>query len=191
MQGASTLSSPRSSLPHCGCEPGDHRLEAAESTATGYEQALKQERDERDAFFADGGDGFGFANSVGIGSEAVRVEGLGTDYNDLEDILSDAQTIKAAFFAVDPAGPSAGFENSGAIANEASRLEGLAGELVGDAATKCLRRRRTRGLADRLKVEDDVPNAQQDVDTFTTGRGIEFNNENELTQKASSLRTLS
>ena len=169
-------------------------LEAAESTAAGYEQALKQERDERDAFFGDGGDGNGFAGSVGIGSEAARVEGLGTDYNDLEGILSDAQSIKAAFFAVDPAGPSAGFENSGAIANEASRLEGLAGELVGDAATQMSQAAAAlRGLEGQAKkVEDDVSNAQQDVDTFfTTGRGIEFNNENELTQKASSsLRTL-
>ena len=66
-----------------------------------------------------------------IGAEAVRVEGLGSDFGGLETALSDTQDDFAAFFddSTDPVGPGSAFADIQAIGDEASRLETKAATL--------------------------------------------------------------
>ena len=54
------------------------RLEGVRLEAVDLETAVTTAEGNRDAFFADGNPGAGFADSAAIGVEAVRVEGLGS-----------------------------------------------------------------------------------------------------------------
>ena len=56
-------------------------------------------QDDRDAFFATGGEGEGFANSAAeIGSEASRVEDLGSAFDALEATVVMPRAIGTTFF---------------------------------------------------------------------------------------------
>ena len=67
------------------------RLGDLETQAIGLETAARAVQDARDAFFAEGNPGAGFANSAEIGDEAARLEGLGSAFANLETSLNDAQ----------------------------------------------------------------------------------------------------
>ena len=98
-------------------------LKKAQSDAAALEKTTERCPDCVTRFGSSGSSGFADSGAVNteIGLSTLQSNGAA-----LEKTLSDAKGVKSAFFAADPAGPSAGFADSGAIGNEAKRLEDLA-----------------------------------------------------------------
>ena len=145
-------------------------LKKAQSDAAALETILSDAEAARDKVFGDSGSS-GFKDSNAVSAEITRLGNLKTSADGFEKALKDASDTKTAFFATDPAGPSAGFANSTAIGTEAKRLEDLAGDLFGAAKTQMSQAASAlRDLETRAKkIEDDVTKAQNDKDGFFNG----------------------